>query len=219
MEAADNGFVGLWTQIPAIQRLVRIVAALPPHQFMPLDQAFAKAKSYLGSSDLAARDLTQHARGRRLTVAARRIFPDGTEQVLILRRAYWRYFAILPPSSDSGMVRVRGRIILPGVWYCFVGRRRFDRLYSTAPPSVPAVQKPTARQVAAIEWITREARRLKRTDKIPAGIKMTPFAKMLATNLEEAARTDRSISIKPVGWRHILNKLKKWGLWPIDAIE
>jgi transposase len=142
MEAADSGFVRLRTQIPAIQRLVRIVAALPLHQFMSLNQAFAEAKSRLGSGDLTAHDLTQHARGRRLTVAARRILPDGTEQVLIFRSAYWRYFAILPPSSDFGAVRVRGRTILPGTWYCFVGRRRFDQLYSTAPPSVSTVQKP-----------------------------------------------------------------------------
>jgi predicted RNA polymerase sigma factor len=110
---------------------VRIVAALPLHQFMSLNHAFAKAKDCLGSGDLAARDLRQHARDRRLTIAARRIFPDGTEQVLIFRSAYWQYFEIWPPY-DSKVVHVRGPITFPGAWYCFVGRRRFDRLYSTS---------------------------------------------------------------------------------------
>jgi hypothetical protein len=134
MEAADSAeFVGFRTPTPALHRLVRIVAALPLHQFMSLNHAFAKAKDCLGSGDLAARDLRQHARDRRLTIAARRIFPDGTEQVLIFRSAFWRYFEIWPPySSDSEVVPVRGPITFPGAWYCFVGRRRFCRLYSLA---------------------------------------------------------------------------------------
>jgi hypothetical protein len=112
---------------------VRIVAALPLHQFMSLNHAFAKAKDCLGSGDLAARDLRQHARDRRLTIAARRILPDDTEQVLIFRSVYWRYFEIWPPSPEfPEVVRVRGPITFRGAWYCFVGSRRFKQLYSTA---------------------------------------------------------------------------------------
>ena len=39
--------------------------------------------------------------------------------------------------------RVRPRPILTGRWYFFVGRRRFDRLYSIVVPSKPIGQTPT----------------------------------------------------------------------------
>jgi hypothetical protein len=173
-EAADSAeFVGYGTPTLTIHQLVRIVAALPLHQFMSLNHAFAKAKDCLGSGDLAARDLRQHARNRRLTIAARGVFPDDTEQALIFRSAFWRYFEIWPPyPSDSEAVRVRGAITLPGAWYCFVGRRRFDLLYSTADdrraarepalgtPSIPqsnnrlAEQKPSSSKPgSAAAWI------------------------------------------------------------------
>jgi hypothetical protein len=130
---------------------MRPVAALPLHQFMPLNQAYVKAKDRLGSGDLAAHDLWEHALGRRLTVAARRILPDGTEQAFILRSAFWQYFTILSVRADLDphldTARVQGDNPLtgwlsgpsrwwPGHWYFFVGCRRFDRLHSAATPSV-----------------------------------------------------------------------------------
>jgi hypothetical protein len=57
--------------IVAIEQLARLVAALPLQHFLPLHSAFAQAKDRLGSYSLAARDLTQYARARRLTVAVR----------------------------------------------------------------------------------------------------------------------------------------------------
>jgi hypothetical protein len=75
------------------------------------------------------------------------------------------------------------------------------------------------RELSAKEWITLEAQRLKRLDMIPVGINQTEFAVMLETNMREAARTDHSISISPVGWRYILNHLREWALWPIAIIE
>src|SRR5215471_2294543 len=85
-EAADSAqFVGAATI--TLRQLMRPVAALPLHQFMPLSDAFAQAKNRLGlwSDDLAVGELWQYARHGRLTVAARRILPDRTEQAFILK--------------------------------------------------------------------------------------------------------------------------------------
>jgi hypothetical protein len=153
VEAADSGqFVGAVTI--TLRQLMRPVTALPLRQFMPLSDAFAQAKNRLGvwSDDLAARELWQHARHRRLTVAARQILPGGTEQVFILKSAFWQYFAIetIHPFPDVRLKAavVRGRIwpasLGDGRWYFFVGRRRFDRCYSTAAPSKPAAQAPAS---------------------------------------------------------------------------
>lgn len=146
VEVADSAQLA-GAQTIALQQLVRIVAALPLHQFMPLNHAFVRAKNCLGAGGIAAHDLWQHARCRRLTIAARRILPDGTEQVVIFRPKFWQYFAILPPDSiRPGVARIRAAYgwapLLIGDWYAFVGRRRFDRCYSTAAPSKPAVQAP-----------------------------------------------------------------------------
>lgn len=139
----------------AIGQLGRLVAALPLHQFVPLNDAFAQAKGYLGSYSLAAHDLTQHARARRLTLGVRVISPDGTEQALILRLAFWRWYEIYdalrpgagPPQRSWATVRqVCGKpTTLLGAWHFFVGRRRFERLYSTVALSKPAAQSPRAR--------------------------------------------------------------------------
>ena len=90
-----------------------------------------------------------------------------------------------------------------------------------------AVQQETPaspREVTAKEWITDEARRLKRLDKIPVGITKsrggkTEFAILLEANMKAAARTDHSISISPVGWEYIRNHLQEWALWPIADIK
>jgi hypothetical protein len=82
-------------------------------------------------------------------------------------------------------------------------------------PETPA----SPRELTAKEWITHEAQRLKQLDQIRAGILKTEFAQMLETNMKEAARTNTSISISPVGWRYIFNHLQEWGLWPITDIE
>jgi hypothetical protein len=131
--------------IVAIEALARPVAALPLHHFVPLNDALERAKGPLGSYSLAARDLTQHARGRRLTLGVRIIWPDGTEQVFILRRAFWRWYAIYETHRRVGdfqqeywaIVRqVCGKsTTLLGTWHLFVGRRRLDRVFSTAAPS------------------------------------------------------------------------------------
>jgi hypothetical protein len=125
----------------AIEQLARAVVALPLRQFMPLNEAFARAKDLLGSYRLAGYDLTQHARARRLTLAVRVIWPDRTEQIFILRPTFCRWHEI-EESIKPGLARVCGYYPLVGQWHFFIGRRRFDRLYSTAVPSKPAVQEP-----------------------------------------------------------------------------
>jgi hypothetical protein len=119
---------------------------LPLHHFVPLNDAFAQAKDRLGSYQLAAHDLTQHVRARRLTLAVRVIWPDGTEQVFILRPTFWRWYAIYngfrsadPPQRGWATVRQMcgNPTSMLGQWHFFVGRRRFERLYSVSTPSKP----------------------------------------------------------------------------------
>ena len=130
--------------IVAIEQLARLVAALPLQHFLPLHSAFAQAKDRLGSYSLAARDLTQYARARRLTVAVRVIWPDGTEQAFILRSVFWRWYGIFDSRSGTATVRqVCGNSTTRlGDWHLFVGRRRFERLYSVSAPSKPTPKKP-----------------------------------------------------------------------------
>jgi len=86
---------------------------------------------------------------------------------------------------------------------------------ATPPEEQPETPK-VVRRVTAKEWITAEAKRLKRTDAIPADISKTAFAKLLADNMDRAATYDHSISIRPVRWRYIRNYLSKWGLSDIE---
>jgi hypothetical protein len=144
----------------AIGQLARPVAALPLHHFVPLNDAFTRAKDRLGSYSLAAHDFTQYARARRLTLAVRVIWPDHTEQAFILRPTFWRWYEIydgIRPSVDGAIPSQRGWATvrqargdptsLLGRWHFFVGRRRFDRLYSGAAPSKLAAQElPRERQ-------------------------------------------------------------------------
>jgi hypothetical protein len=68
------------------------------------------------------------------------------------------------------------------------------------------------KRVSTQEWVTAEAVRLKKDNKIPKDItRPTDFAKLLA----EAEAND---STRPIGWRHIKNMLPAWGLWPIESI-
>jgi len=141
--------IGSWrSKTVAIPKLARMVAALPSRHFIPLNAALDRAKDCLGLHSLAARDLTQHAHVGRLTVAVRLIWPWGTEWSFILRPVFWqwhdiedgpRFWESLP---DERAARVVGPIKLIGNWHFFVGRKRFDRLYSTAASPTPSA-KPT----------------------------------------------------------------------------
>jgi len=98
--------------------------------------------------------------------------------------------------------------LLPPPWLC-----------ETQGLPAPEAQETPVRRITAKNWITVEAQRLKRLDKIPAGISKTDFAKMLAGNLKAAAVGDPSISVHSGSWKYIRNNLSDWGVWPIRVIE
>jgi hypothetical protein len=100
-----------------------------------------------------------------------------------------------------------------------IARADIERLIAPAelaePPSAQSIDVPEP--IGAKSWIASKARNLKKEDKIPPGIKITDFAKLLEKEMQTAAR--RNSSIKTVGWPHIKNHLAEWGLWPISDIE
>src|SRR5262245_33529097 len=88
------------------------------------------------------------------------------------------------------------------------GLKHFDlRMVRIAPQ--------TANRTAV--WLYGAARRLKMAGKIPEDIGPQRFAKILGEEMRKAAKTVSTI--KPVGWGHIKNNLKNWGLWPISRIK
>jgi hypothetical protein len=66
-------------------------------------------------------------------------------------------------------------------------------------------------------WIVAEVKRLKAAGEVKEGTHITDLAKLLEKRMREAAKTDNSI--RPVGWKHIRNMLRTWGLWPITSIN
>jgi hypothetical protein len=75
--------------------------------------------------------------------------------------------------------------------------------------------KPNSNSTA--DRIYTVAQRLKAAGKIPANIRPTHLAKLLAN--EDAKDAKLNNSIKPVGSGHIKNHLKEWGLWPVSRIK
>ncbi|MEH2526745.1 MULTISPECIES: hypothetical protein [unclassified Bradyrhizobium] len=66
-------------------------------------------------------------------------------------------------------------------------------------------------------WVADEARQLKAAGKIPADIIRARFAKLLADQMNKAARAKRlPPNLRPVTSGYI--KLSDWGVWPIDKI-
>lgn len=152
-----------------LRQLVRIVAALPLHEFMPLNDAFVQAKNSLGSGELAARDLTKDARAKRLTVAARWVEPNGIEQAGILRSAFWQYYKIVS-SFPFDVNRLEGASVrgppLAGRWYFFVSRRRQsqprDDRRLTLLPEEPQFEEPIRRRPEeAKAWLAEKMASLK----------------------------------------------------------
>jgi hypothetical protein len=134
--------------VSALRTLGRKVTALPPRHFVPLNEALTLVKGRLGSYSLAVHDLTRQAYAGELKIGARMIQPDGSEEVFLLRRVAWQWHVIRDHGSPGSEVfaRVRGPIFSSVFgWHFFVGRRRFERLYSTVAPSGPAVPSPRAR--------------------------------------------------------------------------
>ena len=80
-------------------------------------------------------------------------------------------------------------------------------------PRNAEIKSERASKIPTITWVTREAKRIKALGEIGQSTSITELAKKLASRMEQ----DKSV--KPVGWRHIKNKLKEWGLWPITSTE
>jgi hypothetical protein len=66
------------------------------------------------------------------------------------------------------------------------------------------------------DWLTAEVARIKVTREIDPRTK-TELAQSLEGRIEAAAR--RGEVTKPVGYRHIVNNLGAWGLWPISSVQ
>jgi len=135
--------------VSALRTLGRKVMALPPRHFIPLNDALALAKSRLGSYSLAAHDLTRRAGAGEFTIGARMIRRDGSDEVFLLRRAAWQSHVIrehsyfeAPPGSEL-FARAHGPVFSSVFgWHFFVGRRRLERVYSTAAPTKSTPKKP-----------------------------------------------------------------------------
>ena len=66
-------------------------------------------------------------------------------------------------------------------------------------------------------WISAEAKRMKDSKEIPPDIRISEFARKLASRMKKAAHSDRSL--RPIKSKSIENQLRNWGLWPIASIK
>jgi hypothetical protein len=178
------------------KKLARSVAPLPAREWAPLDEAFDRVKFWVGSVQLACRQLPQDLLAGQLQGAARCI-RDGTETWLTFNPAWWQSLKISPPIlllDSTDRCRVEGEA---DGWdrkrekrYFFVHRVELhklypvadlDKLYSVAVPSEQA-DNPTSRRKPGHppkhDWPMVVARELIRMAL--AGEKMPPTApKML----------------------------------------
>lgn len=132
-------------------------AAFSLAQWAPLNEAFARAKAALSSSDLAERDLLADMRSGRLPSAMRRLVRvDRTETFERLKPTFWTGL-ILRETIDAdlkltGRVRVAGfnvtKLIASANLWFFVARSALDKLYpvggaslSTSPADTPPIER------------------------------------------------------------------------------
>lgn len=132
---------------------------LPVADWVPLNEAFARVKAALNSSDLALRDLLDHLRGGRLPSAMRCIGRDDAETSGELEASFWQQVTLSEGHNAhgrSGKVAVRFvdpcDVVTFSAWY-FVARRELDTLYpassaqlndsSDTPPPITPGPKPT----------------------------------------------------------------------------
>jgi hypothetical protein len=80
--------------------------------------------------------------------------------------------------------------------------------------AAPAPVSDPSKRMSTQEWVTAEAIRLIKANKIPPKEKkhISHFAQLL-----EKAEVNKS-SPDPIGWLHIKNMLPKWQLWPVESI-
>jgi hypothetical protein len=90
-----------------------------------------------------------------------------------------------------------------------LAREDFDKLLPPGSIGASPVGKDAMKPK---DWLTAEVKRIKVEHKIIPSSK-TEFAQLLEDRIEAAAR--RGEVTKPVGYRHIVNNLGTWKLWPI----
>jgi hypothetical protein len=114
------------------QRPDRLVLALSPREWAPLEEAFNHIiKAWRGSTELAERDLHEDLLAGRLKSAMRHIARDGTETRTILKPAFWRGLKIRAqqPPDNAGVMAALQR--LRGTWTEADDPRRY-RLLGTS---------------------------------------------------------------------------------------
>lgn len=118
-------------------------------QWVPLNEAFARAKAALGSSDLAERDLVEHMRSGQLPSAMRQVERDDTEMFARIKPPFWDGLTLMEAGSDglgkgSGTVQVRGLKVTANakLWF-FVARGHLDKLYPVSRVRADGDDEPT----------------------------------------------------------------------------
>jgi hypothetical protein len=96
---------------------MRAVADLPLDKFISLNNAFARANSYLSSNELTGLTLRRYARDNQLTMAALQDTGNGTTQAFIFRPKFWKHCEIWRSSSSHPEVV---RMQMRGVSSCLV---------------------------------------------------------------------------------------------------
>jgi hypothetical protein len=132
---------------------------LPPQKWAPLSEAFARIKSAVGSDELAAHDLTEDARNKRLILAARRIVPGAAEVLFVFKPEFWQPHTKFDPPLPlfEGMPRFWSSwpALQQGRWHFFVSRAELDKLYPATTVATPSDMRPPPRRrgpVVTHDW-------------------------------------------------------------------
>jgi hypothetical protein len=123
--------------------------ALSAAQWIPLSDAFARARAHLGSHRLAERDLLEHMRSGRLATAVRRIAGDGVELFEAVAPSFFATAVLTPRNGDVEIVEIDALIARPsgveaptdessGLRAFFVARSDLGKLYPVAADPAPA---------------------------------------------------------------------------------
>ena len=132
----------------------RPMLTLRPHEWMPLDEAFACILASVASSTLAVRDLHRDLCSGQLGSAIRGLSYDGKHELsAVLEPSYWsdailtvgpnnpKHVCILVPRRPDGI----------HLFYFFVRRRDVGKLYFATTPSPAPQSGPKPGSAAA--WI------------------------------------------------------------------
>jgi hypothetical protein len=86
-------------------------------------------------------------------------------------------------------------------------------------PEPASAETPAGKILTTEQFARKYARGLKRDNKIPADIEIKQFSEMVHEGLVENLRGPDPEINKVVQAKHIENNLRKWNLWPIEAIK